>query len=260
MLAECDRWLRCEERQTTPRNHPRKIFQQFLRTPVDTRDSEASHCRWSVLELSHERGTRGTATRSETSTPPACSPKPRGSRWSPVEIEVRRLQLAYQWAVLHPATADTGVETPAGPGLGVLDADETLGGDGTPAVAAFAPESLATAMGWTPAAARNLMADALDLIHRHPRLLETSTPRPGPGLAGPPRRPADQAPPEGGCPVGRRPARRPDRLRPRRHRPARRPGRRPVRPRRTPTPRRRSHCLSRRRALAPGAGRVRRSQ
>ena len=85
-------------------------------------------------------------------------------------IEVRRLRLAYQWAVLHPATADTGVETPGGPGSGVLDADETLGGDGTPAVAAFAPESLAAAMGWTPAAARNLMADALDLPHRHPKL------------------------------------------------------------------------------------------
>jgi hypothetical protein len=85
-------------------------------------------------------------------------------------IEVRRLELAYQWAVLHPADEDTGVETPGGPGLGVLDADETLGGDGTPAVAAFAPESLATAMDWTPAAVRNLMADVLDLRHRHPRL------------------------------------------------------------------------------------------
>src|SRR5215212_7497946 len=85
-------------------------------------------------------------------------------------IEVRRLRLAYQWAVLHPATEDSGVETPGGPGLGVLDADETLGGDGTPAVAAFAPESLGTAMGWSPAAARSLMADALDLPHRHPKL------------------------------------------------------------------------------------------
>jgi hypothetical protein len=85
-------------------------------------------------------------------------------------IEVRRLRLAYQWAVLHPATGDTGVETPGGPGLGVLDADETLGGEGTPAVAAFAPEALAVAMGWTPAAARSLMADVLDLVHRHPKL------------------------------------------------------------------------------------------
>ena len=86
------------------------------------------------------------------------------------KIEVRRLHLAYQWTVLHPATGDTGVETPGGPGLGVLEADETLGGAGTPQVAAFAPEALAAAMGWTPTAARNLMADVLDLVHRHPQL------------------------------------------------------------------------------------------
>src|SRR5881392_3472882 len=86
------------------------------------------------------------------------------------KIEVRRLRLAYRWAVLHPATAETGVETPGGPALDVLVADESLGGDGTPAVAAFAPEALATAMGWTPTAARNLMADVLDLVHRHPKL------------------------------------------------------------------------------------------
>src|SRR5215218_7709836 len=86
------------------------------------------------------------------------------------ERELLRLELAYQWAVLHPATADTGVETPGGPGLGVLDAVETLGGAGTPQVAAFAPEALAVAMGISPAAARNLMADVMDMKHRHPKL------------------------------------------------------------------------------------------
>jgi hypothetical protein len=40
----------------------------------------------------------------------------------------RKLELAHQWAVLHPATQDTGVETPGGP---ALLADESLGGDGT---------------------------------------------------------------------------------------------------------------------------------
>ncbi len=175
-------------------------------------------------------------------------------------IEIRRLELAYQWAVLHPATAETGVETPGGPALGVLDAEETLGGDGTPAVAAFAPESLAAAMGWTPTAARNLIADALDLIHRHPEAVEAGPPRPGPGLAGPPGRPADPPTAPGGCPVGRRPARRPDRLRPRDHRPARRPSRRHLRPRRTRPPRRPGARLIRCRAVPPSARRVRRSQ
>ena len=41
-----------------------------------------------------------------------------------------------------------------------------------------------------------------------PQALEARTPRPGPRLAGPPCRPADPTPPPGGCPVGRRQARR----------------------------------------------------
>jgi hypothetical protein len=45
-----------------------------------------------------------------------------------------------------------------------------MGGDGTPAVAAFAPESLAAALGMSPAAAASLIGDALDLRHRLPDL------------------------------------------------------------------------------------------
>ena len=84
--------------------------------------------------------------------------------------EFLKLQLAYQWAILHPATEDSGVETPGGPALDVLLADESLGGDGTPAVAAFTPEAFAVAIGVSPAAAGQLIADALDLRHRHPLL------------------------------------------------------------------------------------------
>ena len=84
--------------------------------------------------------------------------------------EFLKLQLAAHWADLHPATADTGVETPGGPALDVLLADESLGGDGTPAVAAFTPEAFAVAIGVSPSAAGQLIADALDLRHRHPLL------------------------------------------------------------------------------------------
>ena len=83
---------------------------------------------------------------------------------------LRKLELAHQWAILHPATADTGVETPGGPALDVLDADESLGGDGTPAVAAFTPEAFAVALGVSPSSAAGLIADALDLRHRLPTL------------------------------------------------------------------------------------------
>ena len=80
---------------------------------------------------------------------------------------LRKLELAHQWAVLHPATADTGVETPGGP---ALLADESLGGDGTPLVAAFTSEPFALALGISPSAGAQLIADALDLS-RLPMLL-----------------------------------------------------------------------------------------
>src|SRR5215203_1977791 len=59
----------------------------------------------------------------------------------------RKLQLAAHWADLHPATEDTGVETFGGQ---VLLGDESLGGDGTPLVAAYTPEPFALALGMSP--------------------------------------------------------------------------------------------------------------
>ncbi|GAA2139851.1 hypothetical protein GCM10009844_08980 [Nocardioides koreensis] len=85
--------------------------------------------------------------------------------------ERSKLRLAAQWCVRHPATADTGVATWAGDALpGVLNADESLGGEGTPAVSAFAPEPVAAALGVSTLAGMKLIADALDLQHRLPRI------------------------------------------------------------------------------------------
>lgn len=84
------------------------------------------------------------------------------------EAERGKLRLAGQWCVLHPATADTGVATWGGPGL--LEVDESLGGEGTPAVAAFAPEPFAAALGVSTAAGMQLLSDVLDLQHRLPRI------------------------------------------------------------------------------------------
>ena len=86
------------------------------------------------------------------------------------ERETLKLRLAYQWAILHPATADSGVETWDGPSLDVLTSEESLGGDGTPPVAAFTPEPFALKLGMTPAAGAQLIGDALDLRHRLPLL------------------------------------------------------------------------------------------
>ncbi len=88
------------------------------------------------------------------------------------EREVLKLRLAYQWAVTHPATADSGVETWGGAVLPtILTNEESLGGDGTPAVAAFTSEAFAAAIGATPTAGAQLIGDALDL-HRLPLLLD----------------------------------------------------------------------------------------
>ena len=82
------------------------------------------------------------------------------------QAELDQLQLAYQWCLLHPATPDTGTATWGGDAH--LDADESLGGDGTPLVAAFAPEPLGLTLGVPTGTAMTLIADALDLVHRLP--------------------------------------------------------------------------------------------
>ncbi len=82
-----------------------------------------------------------------------------------------KLRLAAQWCVLHPATTETGVATWSGDALpGVLHVDESLGGEGTPAVSAFTPEPVAAALGVSTLAGMKLIADALDLQHRLPRI------------------------------------------------------------------------------------------
>ena len=87
------------------------------------------------------------------------------------EVQLEKLRLAYQWCVQHPATAEAGAATWGDAGLpGLSECDASLGGDGTPGVAPFVAEELGAAMGVTTQAAMGLMADALDLRHRLPRL------------------------------------------------------------------------------------------
>jgi hypothetical protein len=73
----------------------------------------------------------------------------------------RILNLVARWCALHPAKTTTGHPD-------VLDCDEALGGDGAPLVAAFTAEPLATALGISTTAALQLIADVLNLEHRHP--------------------------------------------------------------------------------------------
>ena len=80
-----------------------------------------------------------------------------------------KLELALRWCRLHPATLESGTAVWGDAGLpGFDDYDETLGGDGCPTVAAFAPEPFATALGVSTFTGMQVLADALDLAHRLP--------------------------------------------------------------------------------------------
>ena len=93
----------------------------------------------------------------------------------------RKLQHRLPVVRAHPATAESGTATWGDAGLpGLSDCDASLGGDGTPGVAAFVAEELGAAMGVSTQSAMSLMADALDLRHRFPLLwakVETGTSR-----------------------------------------------------------------------------------
>ena len=81
--------------------------------------------------------------------------------------ETQQLQLAVEWA-LHPCRDDC----PAGwhDDRGLYLTGSTLAGIGAPLVDELAPASFATALGTTLDDARQLLADALELVYRLPRL------------------------------------------------------------------------------------------
>ncbi len=84
---------------------------------------------------------------------------------------LRQLELAVEWARLHPC-ADG--ETPAYWGELTLHGEATvlLAGPGAPTVAEFAPAELGAALGIGLDAARRLIGDALELHYRLPRFYE----------------------------------------------------------------------------------------
>ena len=82
------------------------------------------------------------------------------------EAEAELLRLAYQWAIVH----DPDRLDPAEAALPGRERARRYGGDGTPEVAEFAAAELGARIGRSPHAARQLMADTLDLHHRLPQL------------------------------------------------------------------------------------------
>ena len=88
------------------------------------------------------------------------------------QAQRRKLRYAVQWAHRHPATSETGAATWAEVGRdgSWLDCDEAIAGEGAPLVAAFCAEPFAAAMGISTAAGIALIADGLNLHHRHPQI------------------------------------------------------------------------------------------
>lgn len=82
------------------------------------------------------------------------------------EHECKLLELAGHWADLHHPDS----QTPSEKTLPGAEQARQLGGEGTPEVLEFAAAELAARLETSYGSARALMADALDLRHRHPEL------------------------------------------------------------------------------------------
>jgi hypothetical protein len=76
------------------------------------------------------------------------------------EAEADLLRIAYQWALAHSPDRITSGDRPG------EEKARLYGGDGTPQVCEFAAAELGARIGRTTFAAGQLMADALDLVHR----------------------------------------------------------------------------------------------
>lgn len=92
-----------------------------------------------------------------------------------VDAELAQVRLVAHWCDLHsgPAAGDH-LAGEGSPGRRLPGAERSVrhGGKGTPRVQEFAAGELGLLLGTTTTSARRLMADVLDMRHRHPRLWE----------------------------------------------------------------------------------------
>ena len=175
-------------RQSLPRHPPRlwlrrsridlSVVEEARQRRLETTGSPCGQglpgrrdCRWSLVEWSHGGSQHAAAIEVEDLDAAGVLARLADAERLRPDGAAEKLRLAYQWCVQHPATAETGTATWGDAGLpGLADCDASLGGDGTPGVAAFVAEELGAAMGVSTQSAMALMADALDLRHRLPRL------------------------------------------------------------------------------------------
>lgn len=86
------------------------------------------------------------------------------------DAEVRQLELAVEWALLHPVPEGGRAADWSQDSSLWAEGSSRLAGEGCPEVAELAPVELAAALDIPLDAGRALIADALDLTHRLPRL------------------------------------------------------------------------------------------
>ncbi|MFT4009208.1 MAG: HNH endonuclease signature motif containing protein [Nocardioidaceae bacterium] len=115
--------------------------------------------------LSTEVGARLRALPCSLDDADSCARELTRARDDVLEAEARKLVLVAHWVDLHPSP-----EEGPGPGYAGRATSVEAGGDGTPAVHEFAAAELGVLLGVSTASARWVMADAVNLRHRHPLL------------------------------------------------------------------------------------------
>ena len=86
------------------------------------------------------------------------------------EAQLDKLRLAYQWAIMNPGEPDDAATWGDGARGPARDCEEPIAGEGSPLVDHAAVPALGAAWGVSLMTAQALLADALDLRHRLPRI------------------------------------------------------------------------------------------
>ena len=136
---------------------------------VDKGFRVVSDCGWWVLEWGHDRGdAAGHSGRGGRPRRGGVLDLARDAELMARQAERAKLRAANQWADLHAATTESGVEVWGH--AGALDCEEPIGGPGTPALAAFSVEPFGAALGISTISAMNLISAAVELKHRLPQV------------------------------------------------------------------------------------------
>ena len=143
-----------------------------------------------------------TTSPGESLTPRTrCWPRSTPSHQVAHPVEIDKLDLAIQWAVMHPVESiNHGAATVDG-----TEGELAIAGPGAPLVAEFCVADLAFALGMSTDAGRTYLGDALELRYRLPKLWAAVTTGTGAGVEGTEDRPGHQDP----VPRRRRPRRHP---------------------------------------------------